>query len=212
MENQTPTRTSTDPEKTAARRIAAFRAEAGLTLRELGAKSGLSDAYLSRLENGRTGVTLASLARLADVFGTTINAFFAEAEQPVPIVVCRAGEGAPYRFRGNRGSLTELLAHGKGNKQMEPLIVDVGTSKGEVPLKAHAGEEFNYVLQGRCRFFFGAESYELSAGDSVYFDATVEHAVRPLDRKPCRLLVVVTSADLRAHDHIGKVLEGRIQA
>ena len=201
-----------NPEALVARRLAALRQEAGLTLRELGRKTGLSDAYLSRVENGRAAVTIASLARLAAVFGTPLNAFFEEAEPLVPLIVCRAGDGVRYRFRGRQGSLAELLAEGKKRKHMEPLIVEVGTARREVPLQAHAGEEFNYVLQGRCRLFFNTETHELQAGDSIYFDATIPHAVRPIDDQPCRLLVVVTSEDFRAHAHVGKVLEGRIQA
>ena len=94
----------------------------------------------------------------------------------------------------------------------EPLIVDVASAPKDVPLRAHAGEEFNYVIEGRCRLLFGAQEYVLEAGDSVYFDASVEHAVHAIDRQPCRLLAVVSSRDFQFHRHIGKVVEGRIQA
>lgn len=201
-----------DPEALVARRLAALREEAGITLRELGEKTGLSDAYLSRVEHGQAAITIASLARLAAVFGTPLAAFFEEPEPPVPLVVCRAGAGAKFRFRGRNGSLVELLAEAKRLKHMEPLIVEVGSARREVPLQAHAGEEFNYVLSGRCRFLFGEEVHPLAKGDAVYFDAAVPHAVRPIDGETCQLLAVVTASDFRAHADIGKVLEGRIQA
>jgi transcriptional regulator with XRE-family HTH domain len=62
-------------EQTIARRVAAQRREVGLTLREFGEKTGLSDAYLSRVENGRAALTIASLARIADVFATPLTRF-----------------------------------------------------------------------------------------------------------------------------------------
>lgn len=195
-----------------ARRIAALRREAGLTLRQLGEKAGLSDAYLSRVENGQSAVTLASLEKLAEVFGTPVGSFFEEAVAPMPLVICRRGEGTRYRFRSPTGSLAELLASGKKQKLMEPLIVEVGSARGQVELQGHAGEEFNLVLEGRCTFHFGEAKYDLGPGDSVYFDATIPHAVRPLRREHCRILAVVTSSDFRAHADVHKVIDGRIQA
>jgi transcriptional regulator with XRE-family HTH domain len=199
-------------EQTIARRVAALRHEVGLTLREFGEKTGLSDAYLSRVENGHAALTIASLARIAEIFATPLTSFFEEEEEPPPLVLCRAKEGRKVRFRGRTGTLVSLLAEEKHNKLMEPLIVDVTSAPADVPLRAHPGEEFNYVVEGRCRFRFGRDDYVLSTGDSVYFDATVEHATHAIDGTPCRLLAVVTSRDFQFHRHIGKVLEGRIQA
>lgn len=194
------------------RRLAALRQEVGLTLRELGTKTGLSDAYLSRVENGQTAVTLASLEKLAAVFATPITTFFEEEAAPKNLVLCRAGAGAKARFRGRTGTLVQLLAEPKHAKLMEPLIVDVASATRPVKPVAHAGEEFNYVISGRCLFLFGGEKHPLATGDSVYFDATIPHAVHAIKREPCQLLAVVTSRDFQMHRDIGKVLEERIQA
>ena len=199
-------------EQTIARRIAALRRENGLTLREFGEKTGLSDAYLSRVENGHAALTIASLARIADVFATPLTSFFEDVEEPARLVLTRAGAGRKVRFRGRSGTLVSLLADEKMNKLMEPLVVDVASAPRDVPLQSHPGEEFNYVIEGRCSFHFGADQYLLKTGDSVYFDATVEHAVHAIDGKSCRLLAVVSSRDFQFHRHIAKVLEGRIQA
>jgi len=199
-------------EKIVASRLAALRKEVGLTLRELSARTGLSDAYLSRVENEQTAVTLASLEKLAEVFATPITAFFEEESKPCKLVLCRAGRGRKVRFRGRTGTLAALLAEEKHGKLMEPLIVDVSSATTPVKPLAHAGEEFNYVISGRCQFIFEGEKHELAAGDSVYFDATVPHAVRPVKGESCQLLAVVTSRDFQMHRNISKVIEERIQA
>jgi transcriptional regulator with XRE-family HTH domain len=195
-----------------ATRLAALRREVGLTLRELAAKTGLSDAYLSRVENGRIAVTLASLEKLAAVFATPITAFFEEETAPTRLVVCRAGQGRKARFRGRSGTLVQLLADEKHAKLMEPLIADVSSATKPVAPLAHPGEEFNYVISGRCTFVFDGEKHALTAGDSVYFDATIPHAVHAVRGEACQLLAVVTSRDFQMHRNIGKVLEERIQA
>jgi transcriptional regulator with XRE-family HTH domain len=198
-------------EKIVARRLAALRKEVGLTLRELSAKTGLSDAYLSRVENGQTAVTLASLEKFAAVFATPITAFFEEETTPRRLVLCRSGQGRKARFRGRTGTLVGLLAEEKHGKLMEPLIVDVSSATKPVQPLAHAGEEFNYVLTGRCQFIFDGEKHLLAMGDSVYFDATVPHAVRAVKNEACQLLAVVTSRDFQMHRNISKLLEERIQ-
>ena len=195
-----------------ARRLAALRQEVGLTLRELATKTGLSDAYLSRVENGRIAVTLASLEKLAEVFATPITTFFEEETKPRQLVLCRAGKGRKARFRGRTGTLVELLADEKHGKLMEPLIADVSSPTKPVKPLAHPGEEFNYVISGRCHFVFDGEKHALSAGDSVYFDASVPHAVHAIQGESCQLLAVVTSRDFQVHRNIGKILEERIQA
>lgn len=199
-------------ERRVAQRIATLRREVGLTLRELGIRTGLSDAYLSRVENGQIAVTLVSLEKLADVFATPITTFFETEESPQRLVVCREGHGRKARFRGRNGTLVELLADEKHAKMMEPLIVNPLTSRKPVTPMGHPGEEFNYVILGRCRFLFGEETHELAAGDSVYFDATVPHAVHAVRDVECRLLAVVTSRDFDVHRDISRVVEDRIQA
>lgn len=195
-----------------ARRLAALRREVGLTLRELATRSGLSDAYLSRVEHGRAAVTLASLEKLAAVFATPISSFFEPAQEPRPFILCRAGSGRQARFRGRTGTVVELLADEKQGKLMDALIVNVASATRPVRPVGHPGEEFNYVISGRCTFHFGVEKHLLTAGDSVYFDATIPHAVHAIKGEPCSLLAVVTSRDFQVHHNISKVLEGRIQA
>jgi transcriptional regulator with XRE-family HTH domain len=212
-----PAKTITAPsadavEQSIARRVAALRREVGLTLKEFGEKTGLSDTYLSRVENGHSALTIASLARIAEVFATPVHTFFDDDAAPQPIVIHRAGTGRQVRFRGRAGTLVSLLADEKHGKLMEPLIVDVASAPRLVPAQAHAGEEFNYVIEGSCRLRFGRDEHVLSAGDAVYFDATIDHALHAINGQPCRILAVVSSRDFHFHRNISKVVEGRIQA
>ena len=58
-------------------------------------------------------------------------------------------------------------------------------------LHTHDGQEFNYILSGKMKFYIGDDAYELSEGDSVYFDSNIPHAERALDDKPLKFLAVV---------------------
>lgn len=190
-----------------ARKLAALRAESGLTLRDVADRCGLSDAYLNRVERQKTPINIANLEKVAAAFGAPLASFFEENAAQAPLVVTRAGSGKAARFRGRKGFKAELLADGKKGKLMEPILVDLGSAKTSVPLQSHPGQEFNYVLEGPCTFHFGKETIELSAGDAVYFDASVPHVCRAADTGPARILAVVASANYPLHGNISVLLD-----
>ena len=191
-----------------ARRLAALRTESNFTLRELAERSGLSDAYLNRVERQKTPINIANLEKVASAFSVPLTSFFESDEARQPMVITRAGSGRKVRFRGRKGFRVELLANLKKGKLMEPLLVDLASAEHEVPLQSHPGQEFNYVIEGRCLFLFGKERIELETGDSVFFDASVPHVCRALG-KPSRILAVAASADYPLHGNIAVLLEDR---
>jgi transcriptional regulator with XRE-family HTH domain len=190
-----------------ARRLAALRAENGLTLRALAERTGLSDAYLNRVERQKTPINIANLEKAALAFGVPLASFFESNEAQAPLIVTRADEGERARFRGRKGFRVEMLAHGKKGKLMEPILVDLSSAAAAVPLQSHPGQEFNFVIEGRCVFLFGKESIHLTVGDSVYFDASVPHVCRAQGKSPARILAVVASADYPLHGNISVLLD-----
>lgn len=194
----------------AASKLAALRKEHGITLKALSKETGLSEAYLSRLENFKAPLSLDNLDTLATVFGVPIELFFKTESSQTHLVLCRAGEGKPAQFRGPKGFATTLLAEGKRRKIMEPLIVEVDTAKEVIPKTAHSGEEFNYVLEGRCTLHYGSHSYILEKGDSVYFDSEVPHTVSPIGKTKCQILAIVGSDEYAFHGNLKSLLNDEI--
>jgi transcriptional regulator with XRE-family HTH domain len=192
-------------------RLRQFRLDKGLTLQALGDAAGISQAFLSRVENHRTSLTVANLERLASVLGVPIAAFFEEDNRTVPITLCRAGSGPRGRMRGADGFLYELLSSAKKGKLMEPLIVDIHTAGRTMELRSHPGEEFNYVLSGECELIYGKETHRLGTGDAVYYDATVPHAARARRGKECRVLCIVASRDYLFHGDLSRLMNGETQ-
>ena len=67
---------SLQPEMDIIRAMMEARINAGLTQMELSRKSGISQADISRLENGTRNPSLALLKRLADAMNTTLKIEF----------------------------------------------------------------------------------------------------------------------------------------
>jgi len=70
-------------------------------------------------------------------------------------------------------------------------IIKPGGSLGKPT--AHKGEEFGFVLEGKGVLIVDDEKYEISKGDSFYYDAFRSHTIRNSSRtKELKLLIVAT--------------------
>ena len=69
----------------------------------------------------------------------------------------------------------EALAHNFIGRDKEPMIVTLSASQERAALVSHSGQEFNYVLEGKIGITLGKRTFELSAGDSVYFMPSIPH-------------------------------------
>jgi len=88
--------------KEIARRIGSLREKLGITTAELARRSGLSQAQVSRLENGKQGFRSATLARIAKALEVKPVYFFIEDTANVE-------EGAPVYGLAAGGELVEAL-------------------------------------------------------------------------------------------------------
>ncbi len=66
---------------------------------------------------------------------------------------------------------------------------------------SHEGEEFMFVLEGTHEFVYGNKRHILEPGDSIYFDSSVPHTGRSIEKSPqsCPCSVIPIS------DHDGKI-------
>src|SRR5207253_7200104 len=70
-------------------RLRAMREARGLSLRDAAVAAGLSVSFLSAVERGTSGTSVASLQRLTSAYGTTLAELFAHHRRPRRVV--RAG-------------------------------------------------------------------------------------------------------------------------
>ena len=189
-----------------AERLKKIRLEKGMILSELAAAAGLSTGYLSRVENHRLSIPIASLETVAGALGVSISAFFEDESDRIRLALSRKGEGRKAQFNPPRSFRYEILVREMKGKLMEPVIVDIASGSKKPRPKPHAGEEFNYILEGECDMTYGKQTIRLREGDSVYYDATVPHCSFPVPGKPCRVLAVMASRDYLFHGDLGRLL------
>ena len=188
-ENERAPSAAKHKQKAIAQRLLELRREHGLTLAEVGQKTGVSVSFLSSLERGYSRASIATLQKLARFYGTTVLAFFADKDDSHRLVRARERKV----LVPNPGVQMELLASGK--RVMEPHLFRIAPGADSGGSYSHEGEEFIYVLQGKLEVWIDEiEHYALEAGDSLYFESTQAHRWQSLSEKETLLLWVNTPA------------------
>ena len=170
-----------------------FRQDLDMTVAEVAKLAGLSSGMLSKIENGMTSPSLATLRVLSRALNVPVTSFFRKFEEQRDATYVKAGEGLPIERRGTRaGHLYHLLGHSVGHRtSVEPYLITL-TEKSEVfPLFQHAGTEFIYVLEGRVIYRHGSQTYDMGPGDSLFFDSDVPHGPEELVALPVRMLSLI---------------------
>lgn len=175
-------------EKTIGANIRRHRAQMGLTLTELAARSGLTKGALSKIETGQGTAAIATILRIAEALGIPLAELFADSEESAPYVLTRAGQGRILTRDGSRfGYSYEALALDMKRKAIEPFLLTIrpGDPQGEFH---HRGQEFIYMLSGQMEFTIGDDRLRLGRGDSLYFDSSLAHSTRIIGKRPARFL------------------------
>lgn len=141
-------------------------------------------------ETGDKDFSFSFLYNAAQVLGVDVlDIISGETPRLSTCTVVRSGGG--YEIDRRKAYNYKHLAFTFRNKKAEPFMVTVEPSDAIPQRHAHDGQEFNYMVSGTMEFYIADMVYELAQGDSVYFDATVPHAMRAHGKEPAAFLAVV---------------------
>ncbi|MSP67376.1 MAG: helix-turn-helix domain-containing protein [Alphaproteobacteria bacterium] len=176
--------------------VRAFRHELGLTVAAAAKAAGLSPGMLSKIENGQTSPSLATLQALSAALNVPVTAFFRRFEESREASHVRSGQGMVIERRGSRaGHRYQLLGHGSSRTlSVEPMLVTLTAESDVFPLFQHAGTEFLYMLEGDMEYVHGGTTYRMRSGDSLMFDGEAAHGPLRLIRLPIRFLSLIVAA------------------
>jgi transcriptional regulator with XRE-family HTH domain len=154
-----------------AARLKAERERQGLTLDQLAGATGLSRAYLSRLESGDRQPPIATLLTLAQALGVRVGALLGE-DEGAPSLAVHLPSGRSYESNGL--SITTASGY-TGSRELDALRIAIPADRPAAPFAQHRGEEWLHVLLGIVRLEYGADIVLLEPGTSAHFDASTPH-------------------------------------
>ena len=180
-----------------ASKIKSIRERQDMTIEELSEASGVKLEVLQAMENGEVIPSLTPLTKMARALGVRLGTFLDDTPQLGPVVT-RAGKPTNSIYFSGREDVTNAtnlefhsLGAGKIDRNMDPFIIDIEYEEGEKELSSHEGEEFIYVLEGEIEVIYGKDSFEISEGDSIFYDSVVPHHLHATGEKKSKILSVL---------------------
>lgn len=166
----------------------------GLSLREVADLAGVSEGYISKLENDRVRPSLATLHRLANGLRTNIGALVSETDPfGKNVTVIHASRRPVFQFtdgRGGEGITLEKLIPSQPDNLLQANMHIVKPGGGSDELISHTGQEFGFVLEGVVELIVGDEYVLVAEGDAFCFNSELPHGYRNKGEKTARILWV----------------------
>jgi len=171
-------------------RVREFRQDLGLTMEQFAEQAGLSIGMLSKVENGQTSPSFATLTSLAHTAGVPFTAFFRGLDEEHDAIIVPAGEGLEISHEGDGPgrSYRDLGSLRGAHREIEPVLVTITEPDEVFPLFQHSGVEFIHMLEGAMEYGYGSKRYELRAGDTMQLRGEVAHGPTALMKLPVRFL------------------------
>ncbi|HEY5707853.1 MAG TPA: XRE family transcriptional regulator [Solirubrobacterales bacterium] len=175
-------------------RVHALREAMGLSLRDLGERSGVSAPMLSQVERGETSPTLAVAAKIAAGLELTLSQLL-RLDEGEHVAVSRSGARRTLE-RGGHGfeELTPPLPGQRADVSLHSL--DAGATTGgrdDPPMHEPGSRETAVVLSGTLVLVVDGTRHELKEGDSVTFDADLPHHFENEGEEPTRFIAVIAA-------------------
>ncbi|HZT56143.1 MAG TPA: helix-turn-helix domain-containing protein [Burkholderiaceae bacterium] len=178
-----------------AHRVAALRAERGLSLDALAACSGVSRSMLSLIERGETSATAVVLEKVAGGLGVALAALF-EAERDAPGPLMRRAEQAQWRDPAS-GYLRRNVSPPDHPSPLRIVEVEFPAGRRVVLEGASAVaaiEQQVWLLAGTMALTLGGQTWRLEAGDCLALRVDGPIEFHNPGRHAARYAVVIASA------------------
>ena len=196
----------------ARQRLKTARTDAGLSLRELGRRVGVSASLLSQIENGKSDPSVSSLYALVSEFGISLDSVMDAADDSTRAVNGTPGPTPGSKHRSDQLVVASQLANlspivGPGQRavlnmdsgvrwerlnrgpapEVDALLVTYqpgGSSSSSGQLMTHSGVEYAYLTAGELTLQLGFDTHLVQVGDSLAFSSSTPHKYSNLGSVP----------------------------
>ena len=157
------------------KKLRALRKIRGISLQQMARETGMSYSYLSGLENGKHSVSITNLQRIAGFFQVDMI-YFLQPCGPVPRVIRRSDtfdQSSTYEDISYR-----VMTPADSSHLQVSYVYMPPHSPSERKIHKHGkGQELVLVLSGVVCVMVEDERYRLELGDSILFEADIEHLI-----------------------------------
>ena len=151
-------------------KIRTQRKKNGLTLKELAERVAISAITLQRIETGKTSPSVVLLSEIAQALNKPVSSFIEENYKPLI-----------QRRISNPMLKIEIIAPRKMIK--DNIVVTYGVLRKGQAIDTHSnpGTEWAFNVKGRSELKLNNQTHIIESGDSIAYNARVEHSVTALE-------------------------------
>lgn len=162
--------------------IRAIRKKRGITIGQLCEATGLSQGFMSLVENNKTSPSLATLDSIANVLQVPLAFLLLKQEERMKVVRKEERSFSMYKDQLKVEHLSE-----EGGLRLMMIEIPAGMpDNGE---SVHEGVECHMVLKGKVRVSQGEDEYTLEEGDTFSWQACVPHKVTNIGEESAVILI-----------------------
>ena len=173
------------------RAIRSARETAGISMRALATRCGLSQPFLSAVERGLSMPSIATLYRIAEALEVPPSTLLPD-EAHGDVQVIRAGDGPLVPSSERPGSAVGRLIVADEGQGLEVYEYVADAAADLDVWYAHAGRKVLHLIEGRLRVELeGHDDVVLDAGDCLVHTAHIPHRWTIEGDAPVRLFLVV---------------------
>lgn len=175
-----------------------LRGERGLTVASLAQSAAVSQAMISRIENGQVSPSLSTLAALAQALSVPVMALVAQVDQVADVHHVKAGQGlTSRRVTANETHNYHLLGKhsGPGGSFQAARVRLTAAETESFPVYQHEGHVFLQILSGQAVYRCGEALFQLESGDTLTFDAKLPHGMTRIKGDVVEFITVSSRPD-----------------
>jgi mannose-6-phosphate isomerase-like protein (cupin superfamily) len=158
---------------------------------EAAATCAITREQYVKFESGKVDIPVSILHRMSQKYDFDLT-FLLTGEEPHmrSYTLTRKDKGIGVDRRENYKY--QALASNFQHRKADPFIVIVEPKEDSlVSFNSHPGQEFNYMIEGKIKFFIGSKVMILEPGDSIYFDSGLQHAMVAIDNRPAKFVAII---------------------
>jgi transcriptional regulator with XRE-family HTH domain len=177
--------------KQIADRLKGLREVLNISVDQAASTCGISAEQYLKYESGDFDIPVSILHRMARQYNFELTMLLSGEEPHMrSYSLTRNGKGIvvdrriAYKYQSLAGNFL--------NRKAEPFLVVVEPKDdNNVSYNSHPGQEFNYLIEGKMKYFIGEKEMTLYAGDSIYFDSGLPHGMLAQDGKTAKFLAII---------------------
>ena len=157
------------------RKIGALRKKRKMTIEELSKKTGLSEAHLAEIEEGKGFAPVGDMLRIARVLTVDPAELMEKGGRDKDLEKRRISD---FRKREEAYQYEVLTPQAKKDHLRAFRIYIPPRSEHRGVSYKHEGEEFIYVLKGTVEVTVGQKKHRLKKDETLHFDSGVRHGLK----------------------------------